>query len=64
MDYYKWAKERIKFYIERINEIKNQDGKISPGKIWSVKKLLALDYYIHGFVTIMKKQPIVSRKSS
>jgi len=54
-DPYDWTKERISYLIEKIEMVKS-DGRItSPGRIWSIKKLLALDYYIASTHTIFKK---------
>lgn len=54
-DPYDWAEERISFLIEKIDLIKNDGGMTSPGRIWSIKKLLALDYYIASTHAIFKK---------
>lgn len=54
-DPYDWAKERIGYLIEKIDLIKNDSQIVSPGRIWSIKKLLALDYYIASTHAIFKK---------
>ncbi len=54
-DPYDWAKERISYLIDEIVPIKNDNHPVSPGKIWSIKKLLALDYYIAASHPIFKK---------
>ena len=54
-DPYDWAKERIGYLVEKIDPIKNDGLVTSPGKIWSIKKLLALDYYIASTHKIFKK---------
>ena len=53
-DPYDWAKERIGYLIEKIDLIKNDNQIVSPGRIWSIKKLLALDYYIASTHAIFK----------
>lgn len=54
-DAYDWAKNRISFLIQKIELIKKDGYQVSPGKIWSIKKLLALDYYIASTHAIFKK---------
>jgi len=55
IDPYDWVKERITYLVQKIVLIK-KDGKItSPGQIWSIKKILALDYYIASTHAIFKK---------
>ena len=54
-DPYLWAKDRISTLVNKIAPIKNDGLVVSPGQIWSIKKLLVLDYYISGFVTIVRK---------
>lgn|SRR5574337_648082 len=54
-DPYVWAKEKINFFLEKTEIVKNVDLKKSPGNIWSIKKLLALDYYIGGSHVLFKK---------
>lgn len=53
-DYHKWCKEHIEDLYKKILIFKNDDLRTSPGNIWSLKKLLFLDYYIAGFVKIIK----------
>jgi len=55
IDPYSWAKGRISYLVQKIELIKNDGEMISPGKIWSIKKLLALDYYIASTHDIFKK---------
>ena len=55
IDPYDWVKERITYLVRKIEPVK-KDGKIvSPGKIWSIKKVLALDYYIASTHAIYRK---------
>ncbi len=55
IDPYDWVKERITYLVRKIEPVK-KDGKIvSPGKIWSIKKVLALDYYIVSTHAIYRK---------
>ncbi len=54
-DPYLWAKEKISFLLEKTDTIKNDGLKKSPGNIWSIKKLLALDYYVGGSHILFKK---------
>ncbi len=55
IDPYEWSKQRISKIVDKISIIKN-DGLIpSFGKIWSIKKLLVLDYYISATHVIYKK---------
>ncbi len=56
-DPYPWAKERISLLVNQVNTIKTDSLKTSPGQIWSIKKLLILDYYISSYVKIMRNQP-------
>ena len=53
-DPYDWTKERINYLIQKIELVKEDKLEISPGKIWSIKKLLALDYYIASTHAIFK----------
>jgi len=48
-----WTKTHIKELIDKISLIKNDGLDTSPGNIWSIKKLLVLDYYLPSFVSIM-----------
>src|SRR5438445_2687554 len=54
VDYYEWSKDHIKYLYEKIQSLKNDKSKTSPGDIWSVKKLLVLDYYLAAFVRIIR----------
>ena len=54
-DPYDWSKRKIEFLVDKINPIKDDKMKTSPGQIWSIKKLLVLDYCIQGFVVIFRK---------
>lgn len=54
-DPYDWAKERISYLIGQIAPLKNDSCAVSPGQIWSIKKLLTLDYYIASTHAIFKK---------
>jgi three-Cys-motif partner protein len=54
MDHYMWAKQHIRQLYQEIQPIKSDSLKTSPGNIWSVKKLLFLDYYIGSFVKIIR----------
>lgn len=53
-DAYDWAKNRIRILVEQIFTIRDDNLKISPGQIWSIKKLLVLDYYVGAFVKIIR----------
>lgn len=54
-DRYLWTKNRIKFLYEKVRSW--NDGEIRTPKhgIWSIKKLIALDYYIEPYVKIIRK---------
>lgn len=52
---YDWSKKRINTLVNKISTIKNDGLSVSPGAIWSLKKLLFLDYYVRAFVTIIRK---------
>lgn len=54
-DPYDWSKKRINTLVNKISIIKNDGLSVSPGAIWSLKKLLFLDYYVRAFVTIIRK---------
>lgn len=54
-DPYDWTKERIAKLISKIDIIKKDGLKTSPGDVWSIKKFLVIDYCIGGFVPIFKK---------
>jgi len=54
-DPYVWSKNKIEELVNKITIIKNDGQPVSPGQIWSIKKLLVLDYYIGGSVNIFKK---------
>lgn len=54
-DAYVWSKDKLSILVSKIDLIKNDGELTSPGQIWSIKKLLALDYCIEGFVTIFRK---------
>ncbi len=54
-DPYDWSKNKISNLVSKIIPIKNDGSLVAPGQIWSIKKLLVLDYYIQGFVTIVRK---------
>ncbi len=54
-DAYLWSKEKISSLVNKISSVKNDNLSTSPGQIWSIKKLLVLDYYIDGYVTIIRK---------
>ena len=53
-DYHQWCKDHVGYLYEKIQVLKNDGLLTSPGNVWSIKKLLFLDYYIAGFVTIIK----------
>lgn len=55
-DYHQWCKKHIGYLYDKIQILKNDDLPTSPGNIWSLKKLLFLDYYIAGFVKIIKSR--------
>ena len=54
-DPYKWAKQRIEHLLGKIGPLHNDQESISPGNIWSVKKILVLDYYLRASQPIFKK---------
>jgi len=54
-DPYDWTKNRISYLVQKIELIKKDTRKVSSGQIWSIKKLLALDYYIASTHAIFKK---------
>jgi len=53
-NYHQWCKDHVGYLYEKIQVLKNDGLLISPGNVWSIKKLLFLDYYIAGFVTIIR----------
>ena len=53
-DPYEWAKRRIGYLLDAIKPIRGEDGSISPGDIWSIKKILVLDYYLAASHDIFK----------
>lgn len=53
-DHHQWCKDHTGYLYKKIQILKNDDLQTSPGNIWSLKKLLFLDYYIAGFVKIIK----------
>ena len=55
IDPYDWTKKRISYLINKIELVKKDGEHVSPGQIWSIKKLLALDYYIASTHNIFKK---------
>ncbi len=54
-DPYVWTKDRISYLIKNIISIKNDNLDKSTGKLWSIKKILAIDYYIAATHNIYKK---------
>jgi len=54
-DPYDWTKNKIEDLVNKIAIIRNDGEPVSPGQIWSIKKLLVLDYYIGGSVNIFRK---------
>ena len=54
-DPYDWTKDRISNLVQQIAPLKNDGHTVSPGQIWSIKKLLTLDYYIAATHDIFKK---------
>jgi len=54
-DPYDWSKNRLDYFIKKIEPIKNDGLKLSDGDIWSIKKYFVIDYLIDGFVTIYRK---------
>ena len=52
---YEWTKKRLTHLVDQIGLIKNDNQNTAPGEIWSIKKLLALDYYISATHNIFKK---------
>jgi three-Cys-motif partner protein len=51
---YDWSKTRIKTLVDKIQPIKNDGIDLAYGEVWSIKKLLLLDYYVKPFVTIIR----------
>lgn len=56
-DPYVWSKKKIETFVEKIEPLKKDGLKTSPGQIWSIKKLLVLDYYVGNFVRIIRNHP-------
>ena len=54
-DPYEWAKIRVENLISKIDIIKKDGLKLSPGDVWSIKKFLIISYCIGGFVPIFRK---------
>lgn len=54
-DPYKWAKRRIGRLLDEFGPLSGERDPISPGGIWSVKKILVLDYYLAASHNIFKK---------
>lgn len=54
-DAFNWSKNKISALVDRISLIKDDGLMLAPGEIWSLKKSLALDYYIEGSVNLFKK---------
>ena len=54
-DPYKWAKCRIKLLLDEIRPLRDDQGPVSPGDMWSIKKILVLDYYLGASQPIFKK---------
>ena len=52
---YDWTKDRVSYLVQKIILLKEDNYTVSPGQIWSIKKLLALDYYIEASHNIFKK---------
>ena len=60
-DPHSWTKKRIESLAQNVKDIKNDCPKTSPGEIWSIKKILVLDYYVSGFVKIIRGHPKFDR---
>jgi hypothetical protein len=54
-DPYIWTKDRLEKLLSKIEKIKKDGLKLSPGDIWSIKKFFVIDFCIGGFVPIFKK---------
>ena len=54
-DPYDWAKDRLDRLMPKIDIIKKDGLKLSPGDVWSIKKFMVIDYCIGGFVPIFKQ---------
>ena len=54
-DPYGWAKKRIATILEASTPLAGDAGMVSPGMLWSIKKLLALDYYLSATRPIFDK---------
>lgn len=55
IDIYTWTKERIKSLYINVKDWKDEDETTPNHGIWSIKKLIALDYYIKPCVEIYRK---------
>ena len=60
-DPHSWTKKRIESLAQNVKDIKNDCPETSPGEIWSIKKILVLDYYVSGFVKIIRGHPKFDR---
>ena len=50
---YQWAKNRIELLYRNVKELNDTGVTTAKLDVWSIKKLLALDYYVEPFVDIM-----------
>ena len=55
VDPYLWTKDRIKFLYENAKNFDDGGSYTKSLGIWSLKKLIALDYYIKPFIKILKE---------
>ena len=50
-----WTKQKLSEILDKTKAIRNDGLKPSPGDIWSIKKIMILDYLIDGFQPIFNK---------
>ncbi|MDR4512329.1 MAG: three-Cys-motif partner protein TcmP [Nitrososphaeraceae archaeon] len=55
LDDYDWTKNRLKYLFDNVKDWKDDLVYTEYLGIWSMKKLIALDYYIEPFVKILRK---------
>ncbi len=56
IDKYQWAKDRIRLLYKNVEKWHDADLTTPKHDFWSIKKLIALDYYVVPFVQIMKSK--------
>jgi len=50
----KWIEKKVVPHLELVSPIKNDNGEVSPGKLWSLKKEIFLYEYIQPYVNIIR----------